>query len=108
MARQQYLGNLGNMARTEQAQRYPRTLYLLALQGASWLNFVAFSAAYFSLRSPINALVLTFMMFVLTILSGIVVIFKLKDTAVALSLKFSLHLAYYCANSSFFPGCMEL
>ena len=58
----------------------------LALQGASWLNFVTFSAAYFSLRSPINALVLTFMMFVLTILSGFVAIFKLKDTAVALSL----------------------
>ncbi len=58
----------------------------LALQGASWLNFVTFSAAYFSLRSPINALVLTFMMFVLTILSGLVAIFKLKDTIVALSL----------------------
>ena len=58
----------------------------LALQGASWLNFVTFSAAYFSLRSPINALVLTFMMFVLTILSGFVAIFKLKDTIVALSL----------------------
>jgi tryptophan-rich sensory protein len=58
----------------------------LALQGASWLNFVTFSAAYFSLRSPINALGLTFMMFVLTILSGFVAIFKLKDTIVALSL----------------------
>ena len=86
MARQQYLRDLGNMARTEQAQEYPRTLFLLALQGASWLNFVTFSAAYFSLRSPINALILTFMMFVLTILSGLVAIFKLKDTIVALSL----------------------
>ena len=80
----------------------------LALQGASWLNFVTFSAAYFSLRSPINALVLTFMMFVLTILSGFVAIFKLKDTAVALISGNAFHLAHDCANSGFFPGCMEL
>jgi tryptophan-rich sensory protein len=58
----------------------------LALQGASWLNYVVFSAAYFSLRSPINAFLLTLSMFVLTILSGIVAIFQLKDTKVALSL----------------------
>jgi tryptophan-rich sensory protein len=58
----------------------------LALQGASWLNFVVFNTAYFSLRSPINALILTCMMFVLTILSILVAIFKLKDTVVALSL----------------------
>jgi translocator protein len=58
----------------------------LALQGASWLNFVVFSAAYFSLRSPINAFLLTLSMFVLTILSGVVAIFQLKDTKVALSL----------------------
>ena len=45
-----------------------------------------FNAAYFSLRSPINAFVLTLTMFVLTILSGIVALFKLKDTRVALSL----------------------
>lgn len=64
----------------------PGRTSFLALQGASWLNFVVFNAAYFSLRSPINALVLTFMMFVLTILSGMVAIFKIKDTAVALSL----------------------
>lgn len=58
----------------------------LALQAASWLNYVVFNAAYFSLRSPINALVLTFSMFVLTIASGIVAIFRLKDSQVALSL----------------------
>jgi tryptophan-rich sensory protein len=58
----------------------------LALQAASWLNYVVFNAAYFSLRSPINAFVLTLSMFVLTILSGIVAIFQLKDSKVALSL----------------------
>ncbi len=58
----------------------------LALQGASWLNYTVFSAAYFSLRSPINAFVLTLSMFVLTILSGFVAIFRLRDTWVALSL----------------------
>jgi tryptophan-rich sensory protein len=64
----------------------PGRTSFLALQGASWLNFVVFNAAYFSLRSPINSLVLAFSMFVLTILSGFVAIFKLKDTVVALSL----------------------
>lgn len=58
----------------------------LTLQAASWLNYVVFNAAYFSLRSPINAFILTFSMFVLTIASGIVAIFRLKDTRVALSL----------------------
>ncbi len=58
----------------------------LALQGASWINYVLFNAAYFSLRSPINAFVLTLSMFILTILSGFVAIFRLKDTWVALSL----------------------
>lgn len=58
----------------------------LALQGASWVNYVVFSAAYFSLRSPINAFFLTLSMFVLTILSSIVALFQLKDTKVALSL----------------------
>jgi hypothetical protein len=55
----------------------------LALPAASWLDF---NAAYFSLRSPINALILTFTMFCLTIASGLVVILRLKDTKVALSL----------------------
>ncbi len=58
----------------------------LALQGASWLNYVVFSAAYFSLRSPINAFLLTLSMFVLTILSILVALVQLKDTKVALSL----------------------
>ncbi len=58
----------------------------LALQSVSWVNYVVFSAAYFSLRSPINAFFLTLSMFVLTMLSGIVAIFQLKDTKVALSL----------------------
>jgi tryptophan-rich sensory protein len=64
----------------------PGRTSFLVLQGASWLNFVVFNAAYFSLHSPIDALVLTFSMFVLTILSGFVAIFRLKDTRVALSL----------------------
>jgi tryptophan-rich sensory protein len=58
----------------------------LALQGASWLNYTIFNAAYFSLRSPINAFVLTLSMFVLTIASGFVALFRLRDTWVALSL----------------------
>ena len=62
-----------------------RTAYL-ALQGVSWVDFVLFNAAYFSLRSPLNALVLTIVMFLLTIVSGMVAIFRLKDTRVALSL----------------------
>jgi tryptophan-rich sensory protein len=62
-----------------------RTSYL-ALQAASWVDFVLFNAAYFSLRSPLNALVLTLAMFILTIVSGLVAIFQLKDSKVALSL----------------------
>ena len=58
----------------------------LRLQAASWLNYVLFSAAYFSLRSPINAFFLTVSMFFLTLVSVIVALFKLKDTKVALSL----------------------
>src|SRR6266699_3727157 len=58
----------------------------LALQAASWVDFVLFNAAYFSLRSPLNALLLTLAMFLLTIASSLVAIFQLKDTRVALSL----------------------
>ncbi len=58
----------------------------LALQAATWVNYVVFNAAYFSLRSPINAFVLTLSMFLLTIASGFVAIFKLKDSRVALAL----------------------
>jgi tryptophan-rich sensory protein len=62
-----------------------RSAYL-ALQGASWVDFVLFNAAYFSLRSPLNALVLTLAMFLLTLMSALVAIFQLKDSKVALSL----------------------
>jgi tryptophan-rich sensory protein len=58
----------------------------LALQAASWLDYALFSAAYFSLRSPINALALSMGMLGLTIASACVAFFKLKDTRVALSL----------------------
>src|SRR6266704_7180281 len=58
----------------------------LALQAASWVDFVLFNAAYFSMRSPLNALLLTLAMFLLTIASSLVAIFQLKDTRVALSL----------------------
>ena len=62
-----------------------RRLYL-TLQGLTWLNFVVFNAGYFSLRSPINALVLTFTFFLLTVARLFVAIFGLKDSRVALSL----------------------
>ena len=58
----------------------------LALQAATWIDFVLFNAAYFSMRSPINAFVLTLIFFCLTVASGFVAIFRLKDTRVALSL----------------------
>jgi len=56
------------------------------LQGLTWLNFAVFNAGYFSLRSPINALVLTFTFFLLTVAKLFVAIFGLKDSRVALSL----------------------
>ena len=62
-----------------------KRLYL-TLQSLTWLNFVVFNVGYFSLRSPINALVLTFTFFVLTVASLFVAIFRLKDSRVALSL----------------------
>lgn len=68
------------------AKGSPGRSSFLVLQGASWINYVLFNAAYFSLRSPINAFVLTLSMFILTILSGFVAIFRLKDSWVALSL----------------------
>lgn len=76
----------GTLQVLNKPQGTPGRSSFLALQGASWLNFVVFSAAYFSLRSPINAFVLTLSMFILTILSGIVALLQLKDTKVALSL----------------------
>ena len=54
------------------SQQTPGRTAYLALQGVSWVDFVLFNAAYFSLRSPLNALVLTFVMFLLTIVSGLV------------------------------------
>jgi len=58
----------------------------LALQACSWLNYIIFSAAYFSLRSPINAFLLSLSMLILTILSGLVALLRLHDSVVALSL----------------------
>jgi tryptophan-rich sensory protein len=58
----------------------------LKLQALSWLNFIVFNAAYFGLRSPINAFLLTLSMLLLTLLSGFVAIFRLQDSKVALSL----------------------
>jgi tryptophan-rich sensory protein len=62
-----------------------RTAYL-QLQALSWLNYIIFNAAYFGLRSPINAFLLTLSMLILTILSGWVALFRLRDSLVALSL----------------------
>lgn len=58
----------------------------LRLQAASWLNYVIFNAAYFGLHSPLNAFAITLNMLVLTILSGFVALFHLRDSLVALSL----------------------
>lgn len=58
----------------------------LRYQGGSWLLFILFNAAYFGLRSPINAAILTVLYFGLTLASGFVALFRLKDTKVALSL----------------------
>ncbi len=76
----------GNLRVLNMPEDAPGRDSYLALQAVSWLNYVLFSAAYFSLRSPINAFFLTISMFFLTIASVIVSIFKLKDTKVALSL----------------------
>jgi tryptophan-rich sensory protein len=58
----------------------------LGLQAASWVTYGLFSASYFSLRSPLNAAVITLSMFGLTIASVLVAVFQLKDTKIALSL----------------------
>jgi tryptophan-rich sensory protein len=76
----------GNLQVLNKPQGTPGRDTFLALQAVSWLDYILFNAAYFSLRSPINAFVLTITMFLLTIASGAVAIFKLKDTKVALSL----------------------
>ena len=64
----------------------PGRTEFLALQAATWVEFVLFNAAYFSLRSPINAFFLTITYFIFTIASGLVAVFRLKDTTVALLL----------------------
>lgn len=76
----------GNLQALNKPQGSPGRDPFLALQAASWLNYTLFNAAYFSLRSPINAFVLTISMFLLTIASGAVALFKMKDTKIALSL----------------------
>lgn len=58
----------------------------LALQSATWVDYVLFSAGYFGLRSTINSVVLTATYFVLTVASLFVAIFRLRDWRVALSL----------------------
>lgn len=58
----------------------------LVLQAGSWLIYVLFNAAYFGLRSPVNALILSITMLLFTIASSLVALFKLKDSQVALSL----------------------
>lgn len=76
----------GTLRLLNQPQETPGRSTFLTLQAFSWLNFVLFNAAYFSLRSPLNALVLTLSMFGLTLASAFVAIFQLKDTKIALSL----------------------
>ncbi len=76
----------GTLAVLNKPEGTPGRDEYLALQGATWLNFVIFNAAYFSLRSPINAFVLTVIFAGLTVSSACVAIFRLKDTKVALSL----------------------
>lgn len=76
----------GNLQVLNKPAGTPGKRTFLALQAASWLNFVVFNTAYFSLRSPINAFILTLAMFILTLMSGFVAIFQLKDSKVALSL----------------------
>ena len=58
----------------------------LALQAATWVDYVLFNTAYFALRSPINALVLTVIYLILTVSNLMVALFRLKDSKVALSL----------------------
>ncbi len=67
-------------------QGTPGRSAFLALQAATWVEFVIFNAAYFGLRSPINALFLTLTFFAFTLASGFVALFRLKDTTVALLL----------------------
>ncbi len=76
----------GNVRALNMSENTPGRNTYLTLQAVSWLHYVLFSAAYFSLRSPINAVVVTLSMFGLTIASLLVSLFKMKDTPVACSL----------------------
>ncbi len=76
----------GNLQVLNKPAGTPGKNAFLSLQAASWLNYVIFNAAYFSLRSPINAFVLTLSMFVMALLSVAIALFQMKDTKVALSL----------------------
>ena len=58
----------------------------LTLQAASLTDFVVFNAAFFGLRSPVNAALLTAVYLGLTLESGRVALVELKDEKVALSL----------------------
>lgn len=62
-----------------------RTAYL-ALQAATWADYAVFSAGYFGLRSTINSVVLTGLYLILTLASGFVALFRLRDWKVAVSL----------------------
>lgn len=58
----------------------------IALQIASWVEFVSFNAAFFGLRSPVNAAALTVSYTFLTYASLYIALAKLKDNPTALSL----------------------
>ncbi|HEY0794027.1 MAG TPA: TspO/MBR family protein [Chthoniobacterales bacterium] len=58
----------------------------LVLQVFSWLDFTAWTAATFALRSTVNVFVLTALFLVFTSASIFVAVFRLKDTKVALLL----------------------
>lgn len=75
-----------NLRVLNQPDQTPGRIEYIALQSGSWLVYILFSAAYFGLHSPINALVLTFLMLLLTIASILVSLFRLRDTKAALLL----------------------
>jgi tryptophan-rich sensory protein len=75
----------GNLRVLNMPDDTPGRKTYLALQAATWLDYIAFNASYFILRSPINALILTILYLILTVASVFVSIFRLKDTKVALA-----------------------
>lgn len=76
----------GNLQVLNKPVNTPGRQTFLTLQTVTWIDYVLFNAGYFALRSPINAFALTLLFFVMTVASGFVAIFRLKDTKVALSL----------------------